>query len=49
MQAEGSTAAEADSYLAGHGYFAVHDAGAERHLLVFETITVNTSPAAAIS
>ena len=46
MQAEGSTAAEADSYLAGHGYFAVHDAGAERHLLVFDD---DTSPAAAIS
>ena len=36
MHAEGGTAAEADSYLAGHGYFAVHDAGAERHLLLFD-------------
>ena len=36
IHAQGGTAAEADSYLAGHGYFAVHDAGAERHLLLFD-------------
>ena len=36
MHAAGGTAAEADRYLAGHGYFAVHDAGAERHLLLFD-------------
>ena len=36
MQVADGTAAEADEYLANHGYFAVHDAGAERHLLVFD-------------
>ena len=31
----GAAAEEVDRYLAARGYFAVHDAGAERHLLVF--------------
>ena len=35
MHAEGAPAEEADAFLAARGYFAVHDAGAERHLLVF--------------